>query len=113
MGILAWAWTLATRLAAAGRATASKPSSLMVPDVGRSRPTTWLTSVLLPAPLCPSSPTTWPEATFIEMESLARTVRAPEPKCLWRSVMVSRSSFIPLFVLSSVSSLMAAMPDAP
>ena len=82
MGTLVWAWTLVARRAAAGRATASKPSRVIVPDVGRSRPTTWLTRVLLPAPLCPSRPTTWPEATLIETESLARTVRAPEPKCL-------------------------------
>ena len=73
MGTLACAWTLVRRRARAGLATASTPSSLMLPEVGRKSPTTWLTSVVLPAPLWPRSPTTSPAPTHMVTPALALT----------------------------------------
>src|ERR1700722_11116023 len=42
-----------------------RPHTSIVPDVGRSRPAARLSSVLLPAPFGPTSPTTRPAGTSI------------------------------------------------
>ena len=67
----------------AGSATRSAPSRRMVPASGRRSPTTWLTSVVLPAPLWPSSPKTSPASTERSTPSLAR---APSPVGLGEAV---------------------------
>ncbi len=53
----------AARRAKPGSAIASRPSIRIVPASGRSSPTIWFTSVVLPAPLWPSRPYTWPAST--------------------------------------------------
>ena len=73
MGTGVWVWRATTRRAISGWATASTPATVMRPASGRSNPTICETSVVLPAPLWPSSPTTWPDGTRRWTSSLATT----------------------------------------
>src|SRR2546421_6279219 len=61
------------RAARSGWATRSWPKSRLEPASGRSRPVSWRTSVVFPAPLGPSSPKISPSPMSRSMPSLART----------------------------------------
>jgi len=50
----------------------SSPSTRTVPRVGRIRPQIMSINVVLPAPLGPTIPTTWPVRTFRERPSMAQ-----------------------------------------
>src|SRR5437588_5599646 len=56
----------------AGSATGSRPKTRTLPPLGRSRPSRWRISVVLPAPLAPTRPKTQPRGTVRLTPSSAR-----------------------------------------
>ncbi|GAA1957390.1 hypothetical protein GCM10009738_34370 [Kitasatospora viridis] len=65
-----WCTTASDRLVPEASVKGSPPNTLTVPLVGRVTPQRSLTSVVLPAPLGPSSPTDCPSSSVALMSSM-------------------------------------------